>query len=73
MYSFNEDLTSMRVGERSVFYTLSHGIKLTEDEYIAILNFDKIDDKMSDFHNSMIGDLLKMGNTLAIKSEQIQK
>lgn len=70
MYEFNEDLTSMRVGERSVYYAISHGISFTEEEYVAILNFDKNDDKMSDFHNSMIGDLLKMGSLLAVKSEQ---
>lgn len=70
MYEFNEDLTSMRVGERSVYYALSHGIKLSEEEYSAIVFFDKTDDKMSEYHNSMVGDLLKMANTLAIKSEK---
>lgn len=73
MYEFNEDLTSMRVGERSAFYAQSHGITLTEEEYSAILNFDKNDDKMSDYHNSMVGDLLKMGSLLAIKNEQKNK
>ena len=67
MYEFNENLVSMRVGERSVYYLLSHGIKLTEEEFSAILFFDKVDDKMSDYHNSMVGELLKMGNILAIK------
>ena len=32
MYEFNEDLVSMRVSERSVYYALSHGIKFTEEE-----------------------------------------
>ena len=73
MYEFNEDLTSMRVGERSVYYAISHGVTLTEEEYIAIINFDKNDDKMSEYHNSMVGELLKMGSTLAIKSEQKRK
>lgn len=68
MYEFNEDLVSMRVGERSAYYAISHGIKLTEEEYTAILFFDKTDDKMSEYHNSMLGELLKMGNILAIKS-----
>ncbi len=70
MYEFNEDLVSMRTGERSIYYLTSNGITLTEDEYIAILNFDKNDDKMSEYHNSMIGELLKMGSVLAIKNEQ---
>ena len=60
----------MRVSERSVFYATSHGINLTEEEYIAILNFDKVDDKMAEYHNTMLGDLLKMGATLAIKHEK---
>lgn len=70
LYNFNEDLTSMRVGERSAYYAVSNGVTLTEAEYIAILNFDKNDDKMSEFHNSMLGDLLKMGSLLAIKNEK---
>lgn len=73
MYEFNEDLTSMRVGERSVYYATSHGIKFTEEEYVAILNFDKNDDKMSEYHNSMIGELLKMGSIVAIKEAQATK
>ena len=69
-YEFNNTLLSMRVSERSVFYATSHGINLTEEEYIAILNFDKVDDKMAEYHNTMLGDLLKMGATLAIKHEK---
>jgi hypothetical protein len=70
MYEFNPDITSMRVSERSLYYILSHGIQLTEEEYSAIMFFDKTDDKMSEHHNSMLGELLKMGNTLAIKTSK---
>jgi hypothetical protein len=73
MYEFNEDLTSMRIGERSAFYATSNGVSLTEEEFVAILNFDKTDDKMAAYHNSMIGELLKMGSTLAIKSAEKRK
>lgn len=67
MYEFNDDLVSMRVSERSLYYAMSHGIKFTEEEFSAIMFYDKTDDKMSEFHNSMLGELLKIGNTLAIK------
>lgn len=73
MYEFNDNVVSMRVSERSVYYALSHGITLSEEEYSAILMFDKTDDKMAEYHNSMLGDLLKMGNTLAIKHEKREK
>jgi hypothetical protein len=72
MYEYNNDIVSMRVSERSVYYALSHGIVLTEAEVSAILFFDKTDDKMAELHNSMTGDLLKMGSVLAIKHEQIK-
>ena len=67
LYNYNQKLVSMRISERSIFYLTSYGIKLTEEEYIIILNFDKVDDKMSEFYNSKMGYLLKMGSTLAIK------
>lgn len=73
MYEFNEDLVSMRVSERSAYYVLSHGIKLTDEEYAAILFFDKSDDKMAEYHNSTLGDLLKMANLFAIKNEKLKK
>lgn len=69
MYVFTDDITSMRVGERSVYYALSHGITFTEEEYTGILNFGKVDDRMSEYHNSMVGELLRMGSVLAIKHE----
>lgn len=73
MYEFNKDIASMRVGERSLYYATKFGIQFTEDEFSAILNFEKTDDKMSEYHNSMVGDLLKMGSILAIKNEQKNK
>jgi hypothetical protein len=70
MYDFNEDLVSMRISERSTYYALSHGIQFTEEEFSAIIFSDKTDDRMSDYHNSMLGELLKMGSVLAIKHSQ---
>jgi hypothetical protein len=67
MYEFNNNLVSMRVSERSLYYAMSHGIKFTEEEFSAIMFYDKVDDKMSEYHNSMLGELLKIGNTLTIK------
>lgn len=72
MYDFVDDLVSMRIGERSLYYAINHGITFTEEEYIAILNFDKTDDKMSEYHNTLLGDLLKMSNHFAIKYEKIK-
>lgn len=73
MYEFNEDLVSMRVSERSVYYALSHGVKLTEEEYAAIVMFDKVDDKQAEYHNTYLGDILKTANLFAIKSEKAGK
>lgn len=70
MYEFNADLTSMRVSERSLYYAMSNGVTFTEEEYAAIIMFDKVDDKMAEYHNSILGELLKIGNTFAIKHEK---
>jgi hypothetical protein len=71
MYEFNNDLLSMRIGERSVYYVLGNNIPLTEEEYQAIINHDKDDsDKQSKYHTSMLGTILKMANELAIAEEK---
>lgn len=67
MYDFNEDLISMRVGERSAYYTLTYGVSLTEEEYQSIINFDKSeDDKQSKWYGSTLSTLLKQSNELSI-------
>jgi hypothetical protein len=58
MYEFIDNLTSMRVSE-SAYYALANGIELSEEEFAAITFSDKTDDKMAEYHNSMLGDLLK--------------
>jgi len=70
MYEYNEDLISMRVGERSVSYALSNGVELNEAEFQAIINFDKGFDKMAKWHSTMLGTILKQANELAIKEEK---
>lgn len=73
MYDFNNDITSMRVGERSAYYAMSNGVTLTQEEYQAIVNFDKDDsDLQSKYHTSTLGNLLKIANELAIMEEKNQ-
>lgn len=70
MYDF-ADVVSMRVGERSAFYVLTYGIKLTEEEYQAIVNYDKDEsDKQAKYHTNTLGEILKISNQLAIIEEK---
>ena len=71
MYDFNEELTSMKVGERSVYYAMKYGVKLNEEEYQAIVNYDKSeDDKQSKWYGSTLSTILKQANELAIIEEK---
>ena len=74
MYDFNEELTSMTIGERSVYYMISNNQCdgwLTDVEYQAILNYDKDStDKMAEWHTSSLGEILKMAIKLAIMEEK---
>lgn len=70
-YDYNNELITMRVSERSLYYLSKCCIKLTDEEYSAIVNFDKLDsDLQSKYHNNMLGELLKMANTIAIKDQK---
>lgn len=72
MYDFNDEIISMRVGERSALYALQHGVALSEEEYQAIVNHDKDDDdKQAKWHTSSLGMILKMANELAIAEEKM--
>jgi hypothetical protein len=74
MYEFNEQLTSMTIGERSVYYMIKNNQCdgwLTDLEYQAILNYDKGEsDKMAEWHTSPLGVILKMAIKLAIMDEK---
>ncbi len=71
MYEFNEELTSMKIGERSVYYAMKYGVNLSEEEYQAIVNYDKPeDDKQSKWYGSTLSTILKQANELAIIEEK---
>ena len=71
MYEFNEDMTSMKIGERSVYYAMKNGVSLTEEEYQAIVNYDKSDDdKQAKWYGSTLSTILKQANELAIIEEK---
>lgn len=71
LYKYNNDLTSMQIGEMSAYYCFLCNNKLSDIEYQAILNYEKKDfDRMAYYHNSTIGDLLKTANFWAIKYEK---
>lgn len=67
IYDFNEELVSMRVGERSAYYALKYGVNLSEEEYQSIINYDKSDDdKQSKWYGSGLSTILRLANELAI-------
>jgi len=70
-YDFNDDIVRMHVGERSVYYALTHGVKLDEKEYQAILNIEKDnDDKQAKYFSEPLTEIIKHGFDLAVMEEK---
>ena len=71
IYEYNEELVSLKIGERSAFYALKYGVKLTEEEYQSIVNYDKTDDdKQAKWYSGTLCAILKQANELAIIEEK---
>jgi len=71
IYEYNEKLVSLKIGERSAFYALKYGVELNDEEYQAIVNYDKPDDdKQSKWYSSTLSTILKQANELAIIEEK---
>jgi hypothetical protein len=71
MYEFDESLTSMRVGERSIYYALQFGVELTQEEFQAVLNVDKpLDDLQAKWHSTTLAQLLRQATDLSIAIEK---
>jgi len=71
IYEYNKELVSLKIGERSAFYALKYGVELTDEEYQAIINYDKSDDdKQSKWYGCTLSTILKQANELAIIEEK---
>ena len=71
MYEYNEDIVSMTVGERSVYYAMKNGVELTEEQTQAILNWDKSDDdKASRYYTEPLGVILRAANDIAVLEQK---
>ena len=74
MYDFDDNIVRLHVGERSAYYALKYGVKLTEEEYQAIINIDKDnDDKMARYFSTSLTQIIKNGFELAIMEEKHEK
>jgi hypothetical protein len=71
MFIFNDELLSMTVSERSVYYAMSSGITLTEDEVFAMYNYN---DDFSGRPMTTIGEklaaIVRIANQLSVIEEK---
>jgi hypothetical protein len=71
MFIFNDELLSMTVSERSVYYAMSSGITLSEDEVFAMYNYN---DDFSGRPMKTIGEklaaILRIANQLSVIEEK---
>jgi hypothetical protein len=71
VYDFNDDLVRLHIGERSSYYALKYGVKMTDEIYQAIINIDKDnDDKMARYFSAPLSQIIKNGFELATMEEK---
>ena len=71
MFTFNEDLLSMTVSERSVYYALSSGISLSEDEVFAMYNYNEdFSGRPMKTKGEKLAAILRIANQLAVIEEK---
>ena len=67
----NGDINSMTVGERSAYYATTHNVKLSEDEYQAIIQSDKeCSEKFIRWNCKPLTQIIKLGFELAVLEEK---
>ena len=72
MYAYRDDeMVIMNVGERSIYYATKYGVQLSEEEYQAILNFDKEpNERFVKSGSKPLFRIMKMGYELALMEEK---
>ena len=69
LYEYNNDLTSMQIGERSLYY-LQNLVTFNANEFQTILFFGKNDDKQAEYFGNIMVSMLR--NAIKI-SEHVMK
>jgi hypothetical protein len=70
IYDFAPSVVAMRVGERSAYYAMQY-MKLTEDEYQALVNFDKPEEDLQEkWFGSTLTSILRQAVEWAIIDEK---
>jgi hypothetical protein len=71
MFTFNEELLSMTVSERSVYYALSSGVSLSEDEVFAMYNYNgDFSGRPMKTKGEKLAAILRIANQLAVIEEK---
>jgi len=65
LFTFESSLPAIKCGEYSIFISNKYGIKLTEEEYEAILSVDKKDDEQTKYFGSQLSQVLRSSIDLA--------
>lgn len=58
LYEFNNDLTSMQIGERTLYY-LQNLVTFNADEFQTILFYGKTDDKQAEYYGNIMVSMLR--------------
>ena len=58
LYEYNNDITSMQIGERSLYY-LQDLVTLSADEFQTILFYGKNDDKQAEYFGNIMVSMLR--------------
>lgn len=71
MFIFNNELLSMTVSERSVYYALSSGVTLSEDEVFAMYNYNEdFSGRPMKTKGEKLAAILRIANQLAVIEEK---
>lgn len=73
LYTYNE-LFQMKIGERSIFYSVNHGVTFDEEEFSAIIDSDKDnEERWVKWGTRPLTHLLKIGFELSVMEEKNKK
>jgi hypothetical protein len=64
-FTFDKSSPALKTGEYSIFLCNEYGIKLSVDEYEAILSIDKLDDAQTKYFSNSLSQILRVSIELA--------
>lgn len=70
LYEYNDDIISLSIGQRSIYYATQYGVKLEDEVFQAIIGVDSGESRKNKWSTEPLSHIIKLGFEMALLVEK---